>query len=495
MTRAGYDPYAMVTFMQHLGVLYAPKAEHRRQVFRRPPRRARSGQALAGLPAARPQKPDPRARRWPKRSTIKAKPATAWPRSSTTKCSSPAGEHQRAAAPRRNANRARRRRTEASKRSRKPIANGNPETQAAAKFAIDQLHQSQAHALLTKPNILPLVAAMGQAKAHESEAVASITARRDPAKDQCAPSKRACRTSVRHPGSFPGPSPQRQPHRSDRQKSLGDRQRDRRGLHQVERGGQRRRHAGEEQRERHAQGQRRHLQRAGGSAQARSDPGAVALRLSKLSPDARRHGAHRQRHDPRARCGPLGAGPAGSGRRRPRPVRQALVAFAARHVKATSRSSTRRASAAAGKAIDSLGKAAIAGSQAQQLMDMARARQLQTRITMLGLGYPEDRYATMQYALQHYVKNSGIDFSTMVRDNLTPGEVAVGLDHRRRYEHHAGRGDSRSRAANRSIVDMANLRGCTPARWRFPWPCLSLVYRRPRKKKREKHRGRCDAPA
>ena len=56
---------------------------------------------------------------------------------------------------------------------------------------------------------------------------------------------------------------------------------------------------------------------------------------------------------------------------------------------------------------------------------MARSRQLQTRITMLGVGYPPDRYATLQYALQARVKNAGIDFATMQRDDLTPGEVAT----------------------------------------------------------------------
>ena len=48
------------------------------------------------------------------------------------------------------------------------------------------------------------------------------------------------------------------------------------------------------------------------------------------------------------------------------------------------------------KASDNLTKAAVAGSQAQQLYNLSRARQLQTRITLLGVGYPEDRYGTLQ---------------------------------------------------------------------------------------------------
>jgi Zn-dependent protease with chaperone function len=77
------------------------------------------------------------------------------------------------------------------------------------------------------------------------------------------------------------------------------------------------------------------------------------------------------------------------------------------------------------KAGDGLSKAAIAASQAEQLYNLARSRQLQTRITMLGLGYPQDRYATLQYALQQRVKNDGLDYETMLHDGLTPGEVAA----------------------------------------------------------------------
>ena len=55
---------------------------------------------------------------------------------------------------------------------------------------------------------------------------------------------------------------------------------------------------------------------------------------------------------------------------------------------------------------------------------MARARQIQTRITMLGIGYPEDRYATLQKALHERVHNDGLDLTAMSHDDLTPGEVA-----------------------------------------------------------------------
>ena len=77
------------------------------------------------------------------------------------------------------------------------------------------------------------------------------------------------------------------------------------------------------------------------------------------------------------------------------------------------------------RAMDGLSKAAIAASQSEQLYNLARARQLQTRITLTGVGYPEDRYETLQSALQYLVKNDGLDFATLEHDNLTPGEVAT----------------------------------------------------------------------
>ncbi len=42
----------------------------------------------------------------------------------------------------------------------------------------------------------------------------------------------------------------------------------------------------------------------------------------------------------------------------------------------------------------SLGKSALAASQVSQLYNEARSRQLQTRVTMLGVGFPQDRYTT-----------------------------------------------------------------------------------------------------
>jgi len=111
------------------------------------------------------------------------------------------------------------------------------------------------------------------------------------------------------------------------------------------------------------------------------------------------------------------------------------------------------------KAGDGLAKAAVAASQAQQLFNLARARQLQTRITMTGVGYPQERYATLQRALQVRVKNDGLDFATMLHDDLTPGEVAAAAIVAADTNTTPQAIVQEARATNRRIVDVANARG------------------------------------
>jgi Zn-dependent protease with chaperone function len=125
------------------------------------------------------------------------------------------------------------------------------------------------------------------------------------------------------------------------------------------------------------------------------------------------------------------------------------------------------------KSAEGLNRAAIAGSQAEQLFNLARSRQLQTRITMLGTGYPEDRYATLQTALQVRVKNPGIDFTAMQHDDLTPGEVAaaaiVAADTNTTPEAVI----DEATTSNRRIVDVANARGMSSTALEI---FLGLVY-------------------
>jgi Zn-dependent protease with chaperone function len=77
------------------------------------------------------------------------------------------------------------------------------------------------------------------------------------------------------------------------------------------------------------------------------------------------------------------------------------------------------------RAMTGLNQAASAASQADQVFNMARTRQLSARITLLGLGTSPQRYATLQYALDQRFKSPGIGYRDMLRDNLTPGDVVV----------------------------------------------------------------------
>lgn len=111
------------------------------------------------------------------------------------------------------------------------------------------------------------------------------------------------------------------------------------------------------------------------------------------------------------------------------------------------------------KAVDSLNKAAVGAGQASQLFNMARARQLEARIDMLGLAESPDRYATLQHALNVRFHNKGVDFEQLARQNLTPGEVTaaviVGADTNATPQAVL----AEAAATGKSIVDVANARG------------------------------------
>jgi predicted Zn-dependent protease len=77
------------------------------------------------------------------------------------------------------------------------------------------------------------------------------------------------------------------------------------------------------------------------------------------------------------------------------------------------------------RALNGFNEAATEASQASQLYNMARTRQLSARIDLLGLGTSPQRYSTLQYALQQRFGMNGIDYTAMLRDNLSPGDVTV----------------------------------------------------------------------
>src|SRR5579871_451249 len=77
------------------------------------------------------------------------------------------------------------------------------------------------------------------------------------------------------------------------------------------------------------------------------------------------------------------------------------------------------------KSVDDFNMAATEASQGAQLFNLARSRQLSTRITLLGVGTSPQLYSTLQYALQQRFGSNGVSYRTMLRDGLTPGDVAA----------------------------------------------------------------------
>jgi hypothetical protein len=111
------------------------------------------------------------------------------------------------------------------------------------------------------------------------------------------------------------------------------------------------------------------------------------------------------------------------------------------------------------KAVNSLNKAAVGAGQSAQLYNMARSRQLQARIDMLGLAESPDRYATFQHALNLRFHTKGLDYDQLAKQNVSPGEVAsaviVGADTNAAPQAILGE----AKAKNESVVDLANERG------------------------------------
>ncbi|HTX02827.1 MAG TPA: M48 family metalloprotease [Candidatus Acidoferrales bacterium] len=110
-------------------------------------------------------------------------------------------------------------------------------------------------------------------------------------------------------------------------------------------------------------------------------------------------------------------------------------------------------------AVNAMSNAAVAASQSEQLIDMARAQQLQTRITLLGLGFPSERYETLRRALAVRFPGEELSYDELVQYDLTPGEsvaatiVAAGTDSTPQTI------VKEAKAENRSIIEVANARG------------------------------------
>lgn len=111
------------------------------------------------------------------------------------------------------------------------------------------------------------------------------------------------------------------------------------------------------------------------------------------------------------------------------------------------------------EAVEQMSKAAVAASESEQLFDMARSRQLETRITMLGLGFPSERYETLRRALAVRWPNMELTHDEMVQNDLTPGESAAATIVAADTDATPQAIVREAQVENRSIVDVANARG------------------------------------
>jgi len=125
------------------------------------------------------------------------------------------------------------------------------------------------------------------------------------------------------------------------------------------------------------------------------------------------------------------------------------------------------------KTVDDFNSAATAASQGAQLYNLARSRQLSTRITLLGVGTSPELYSTLQYALQERFGSNGVSYRTMLRDGLTPGDVAAATIIAADIKSTPESVIAEAKTSGQSIIDVAN------AHKMHAWPLeifMGLVY-------------------
>jgi len=111
------------------------------------------------------------------------------------------------------------------------------------------------------------------------------------------------------------------------------------------------------------------------------------------------------------------------------------------------------------KAVDTLNRAAVAASQASQLYNMARARQLEVRIDLLGLASAPDRYQTLTRALDVRFHNEQPDYDALLHQDFSPGEVVVASIVAADTNTTPAVVLAEAQSTHRSVVDLANARG------------------------------------
>jgi predicted Zn-dependent protease len=125
------------------------------------------------------------------------------------------------------------------------------------------------------------------------------------------------------------------------------------------------------------------------------------------------------------------------------------------------------------KCVEELSSAATSASQGAQLFNLARSRQLSTRITLLGLGTSPQLYSTLQFALQQRFASRGVDYRTMLRDGLTPGDVTAATIIAADIKSTPESVIAEAKSSGESIIDVANVHKM------HAWPLeifMGLVY-------------------
>jgi predicted Zn-dependent protease len=125
------------------------------------------------------------------------------------------------------------------------------------------------------------------------------------------------------------------------------------------------------------------------------------------------------------------------------------------------------------KTVGEFNSAATAASQGSQLYNLARSRQLSTRITLLGVGTTPQRYSTLRYALQQRFGMDGISYHAMLRDGLTPGDVTAATILAADIKSTPEAIIAESKSSKQTIIDVANTHGM------HAWPLeifMGLMY-------------------
>ena len=124
-------------------------------------------------------------------------------------------------------------------------------------------------------------------------------------------------------------------------------------------------------------------------------------------------------------------------------------------------------------ATSALERAAGAATRADQALNMARSRELMARIDLLGLASSPDRYATLKKALDVRFVNAAPNYDELLRANLSPGEIAAGAIVGADVNAAPAAIEADALAAHGSVVDIADKRGMSAQALEI---MLGLVY-------------------